>query len=114
MAGVADSGNPACGHSVQPGSRFCPVCGQPAAGAAAPSQPPTAPLPVVPGWPQSTVPPSVSPAARDAASNIRRALQPIHEGDYFTARERALAWAGDLTRIIDHARTDITSLAWRV
>ena len=37
----------------------------------------------------------------------------IHDRDYFTARERALAWAGDLTRIIDHARTGITSLAWR-
>ena len=34
-----------------------------ATGAAAPSQPSTAPLPVVPAWPQSTVPPSVSPAA---------------------------------------------------
>lgn len=56
--------------------------------------------------------PSIT-AARDAASNIRRALQPIHDRDYFTARERALAWAGDLTRIIDHARTDVTSLAWR-
>ena len=63
MAGVAGSGNPACGHSVQPGSRFCPVCGHPAAGAAAPSQPSTAPLPVVPAWPQSTVPPPVPPAA---------------------------------------------------
>jgi hypothetical protein len=63
MAGVAGSGNPACGHSVQPGSRFCPVCGQPATGAAAPSRPSTAPLPVLPAWPQSTVPPPVSPAA---------------------------------------------------
>ncbi len=56
--------------------------------------------------------PSVT-AARDAASNIRRALQPIHDRDYFTARERALAWAGDLTRITGHARIGITSRAWR-
>jgi len=63
MAGVAGSGNPACGHSVPPGSGFCPVCGQRATGAAAPSRPSTAPLPVVPAWPQSAVPPSASPAA---------------------------------------------------
>src|SRR5712691_4689996 len=63
MAGVAGSGNPACGHPVQPGSRFCPVCGQPATGSAAPSQPSAAPLPVVPASPQSTLPPPASPTA---------------------------------------------------
>src|SRR5258705_532332 len=48
MAGVAGYGNPACGHPVRPGFLFCPVCGQPAAGSVAPSEPSTAPLPVVP------------------------------------------------------------------
>src|SRR6266704_2555190 len=60
MAGAAGSGSRACGHPVQPGSGFCPVCGRPATGGAAPSQPATAPLPVVPASPQATLPP-VSP-----------------------------------------------------
>src|SRR5689334_12571033 len=60
MAGVAGSGNPACGHPVQPGFLFCPVCGQPAAGSAAPSEPSTAPLPVVPAVPQAALSAPVS------------------------------------------------------
>ena len=67
MAGVAGSGNAACGHPVPPGSWFCPVCGQPAAGSAAPSQPSTAPLPVVPASPQSTFSAPVAPAAAPLA-----------------------------------------------
>src|SRR5277367_3175908 len=63
MAGVAGSVNPACGHPVQPGSRFCRDCGQPVTGSAAPSQPSTAPLPAVPASVQSTLPPPVSPTA---------------------------------------------------
>src|ERR1043165_4616077 len=63
MAGVAASGNPACGHPVQPGFLFCPVCGQLAAGRAAPSEPSTAPLPVVPALPQSALSAPVAPAA---------------------------------------------------
>src|SRR6266550_176644 len=63
MAGVTGSGNPACGHPVPPGSRFCPVCGQPTAGRVAPPQPSTAPLPVIPASP----PPSVSPMAAPVA-----------------------------------------------
>src|SRR5580693_10814286 len=63
MAGVASSGNRACGHRAHPGTRFCPVCGGPATGGDAPSQPPTAPLPVVPALPQSALPPPVAPAA---------------------------------------------------
>src|SRR5215470_6104926 len=63
MAGVAGSGNPACGHPVQPGFLFCPICGQPATGSAAPPEPSTAPLPVVPALPQSALSAPVSPAA---------------------------------------------------
>jgi hypothetical protein len=62
MAGVAGSGNRACGHPAHPGTRFCPVCGEPATGGAV-SQPSTAPLPVVPAWPQSAWPPPAAPAA---------------------------------------------------
>src|SRR5882724_6471946 len=67
MAGVAGSGNPACGHPVQPGFLFCPVCGQPAAGSVAPSEPSTAPLPVVPASRQFALPSPVSPAAAQLA-----------------------------------------------
>jgi hypothetical protein len=63
MAGMAGSGDRACGHPAYPGARFCPVCGQPANGSAAPSQPLTAPLPAVPAPPYATFPPSASPAA---------------------------------------------------
>jgi hypothetical protein len=67
MASEAGSGNPACGHPVQPGSRFCPVCGQPAIGSAAPSQPSTAQLPAaqLPAVtaPQPALPSSLSPLA---------------------------------------------------
>jgi len=42
---------------------FCPVCGQPATGSAAPPEPSTAPLPVVPAFPQSALSAPVSPAA---------------------------------------------------
>jgi hypothetical protein len=62
MAGVAGSGNRACGHPPHPGTRFCPVCGAPATDGAV-SQPSTAPLPVVPAWPQSGWPPQAAPAA---------------------------------------------------
>src|SRR5947208_16022155 len=62
MAGMAGSGDRACGHPAYPGARFCPVCGQPATGNAAPSQPLTAPLPAVPAPSQATFPPSASPA----------------------------------------------------
>src|SRR5204863_2398409 len=55
-------GDRACGHPAYPGARFCPVCGQPATGNAAPSQPLTAPLPAVPAPSQATFPPSASPA----------------------------------------------------
>src|SRR6185437_2318720 len=63
MAGLAGSDEWACGHPAYPGARFCPVCGQPATGNAARSQPLTAPLPAVPAPPQATFPPSASPAA---------------------------------------------------
>ena len=63
MAGMAGYGDRACGHAAYPGARFCPVCGQPANGSAAPSQPLTAPLPAVPAPPQATFPSPASPAA---------------------------------------------------
>jgi hypothetical protein len=63
MAGMAGFGDRACGHPAYPGARFCPVCGQPANGSAAPSQPLTAPLPAVPAPPYATYPPPASPAA---------------------------------------------------
>src|SRR5947208_14432866 len=62
MAGMAGSGDRACGHPAYPGARFCPVCGQPANGSAASSQPLTAPLPAVPAPPYATFRPPASPA----------------------------------------------------
>jgi len=63
MAGLAGSDEWACGHPAQPGARFCPVCGQPAAGRATRSQPLTAPLPAFTDVPPSAWPPPGAPAA---------------------------------------------------
>src|SRR5579883_1769801 len=62
MGGLSGSRDPACGHPVQPGSRFCPVCGRPASGGAAPPHPPSAPSPAVPASP-AALPPASSAAA---------------------------------------------------
>src|SRR5437870_989214 len=106
MAGVAGSRNPGCGHSVQPGSRFCTVCGEPATASAEPSStsPAAAPLPQRQpepwdSWyaPRRTPPPpsapqpwpappgGVRPPPADPEATRVDGLDPVPPGDLPTA-----------------------------
>jgi hypothetical protein len=92
MAGVAGSGSLACGHPAQPGSRFCPVCGEPATGSSPPPQPESeawddwyAPRwpPPQPSGPQPWPAPPVSVQPPPAGPDTTRVdgLGPVPPGD---------------------------------
>ena len=68
MAGFSGSWGTACGHPVQPGSRFCSVCGQPVGAVDVASGAPTAtggqpPAPALPPSHQAPSPQAPSPQA---------------------------------------------------